>query len=344
MLLRRRTCVPKRALLRQNSSRRPRSLRQSVILARLCKLCEGVSRDPRLTLGFAILDLSNSSSRCRRPPSTALAIARSGMKRRAACSDARAARGWLSPALWLLGALLVIQSFPTSTAVKRHDFKTCDQSGFCRRNRALADRAGKAGASWQSPYEVHTPEFSRGSFRAAVSNALFPQIKFSLEIRFQQDGTARVLMDEVEGLRQRYNEAAKWTLVGEPALEENDGRYEADVKETHATIKFHGGQNEARIDYKPLTITFFRDGQPHIVLNERKLFNMEHFRVKTVGKQPEELVVEDPEHPDEQLVVVQNEAFPGFLPPTEDGMWEETFGGKTDNKPKGTRFRGLCRA
>lgn len=257
------------------------------------------------------------------------------MERRAARSRGRTAPGWLSPALWFAAALLVIQSLPTSTAVKRHDFKTCDQSGFCRRNRALADRAGEAGASWQSPYEVHAPEFSGGSFRAAVSNALFPQIKFSLELRFQKDGTARVLMDEVDGLRQRYNEAAKWTLVGEPAVEENEARYEANVKETFATIKYNGGQNEARIDYKPLTITFFRDGQPHIVLNERKLFNMEHFRVKTVGNQPEELVVEDPEHPDEQLVVVQNEAFPGFLPPTEDGMWEETFNGKTDSKPKG---------
>ncbi|BGP24904.1 alpha 1,3-glucosidase, glycoside hydrolase family 31 protein [Rhodotorula toruloides] len=263
------------------------------------------------------------------------------MERRAARSHGRAAPGWLSPALWIIGAFLVIQSLPTSTAVKRHDFKTCDQSGFCKRNRALADRAGQAGTSWQSPYELQAPEFSRGSFRAAVSNALFPQIKFSLEVRFQHDGTARVLMDEVDGLRQRYNEAAKWTLGGEPAVEENDGRYETDVKETFATIKYHGGHNEARIDYKPLTITFFRHGQPHIVLNERKLFNMEHFRVKTVGNQPEELVVEDPEHPDEQLVVVQNEAFPGFLPPTEDGMWEETFNGKTDSKPKGPESLSL---
>ena len=62
---------------------------------------------------------------------------------------------------------------------------------------------------------------------------------------------------------------------------------------------------------------------------------MEHFRVKTVGEQPEEIVVQDPAHPEEQLVVVKEEAFPGFLPPTEDGMWEETFAGKTDTKPKG---------
>jgi hypothetical protein len=32
---------------------------------------------------------------------------------------------------------------------------------------------------------------------------------------------------------------------------------------------------------------------------------------------------------------VKEEAFPGFLPENEDGMWEETFNGKKDTKPKG---------
>ncbi|BGP48447.1 glucosidase II [Rhodotorula kratochvilovae] len=248
---------------------------------------------------------------------------------------------WLWPAL-VASLLLVISRLPTSRAVKRHDFKTCSQSGFCSRNRALADRAQEAGQAWSSPYALAAPpQFAHGSLSAAVTNALFPNIKFSLEVRFQKDGTARVLMDEVDGLRQRYNEAARWALDKVPQVDIDDQHYTVRHGKGFTTVKYVGGHNEVRLDHAPLTVTFLRDGQPHVVLNERRLFNMEHFRVKTVGEQPEELVVQDPAHPEEQLVIVKDEAFPGFLPPNEDGMWEETFGGKTDSKPKGPESLSL---
>lgn len=243
--------------------------------------------------------------------------------------------------LWLAACaalVLVIASLPTSLAVKRHDFKTCTQSGFCRRNRALADRAADHGPAWQSPYALAAPpRFARGTLSAAVTNRLFPAVQFRLEVRFHRDGTARVVMDEVDGLRQRYNEAARWALDQEPHVDDDgdDQRFSVQHGKGFTSVSYGGGHNELRLDHAPLAVTFLRDGQPHVVLNERKLFNMEHFRVKTVGEQPDELVVQDPDHPGEQRVIVKDEAFPGFLPPDEDGMWEETFGGKTDSKPKG---------
>ena len=68
---------------------------------------------------------------------------------------------------------------------------------------------------------------------------------------------------------------------------------------------------------------------------------MEHFRVKTVGEQLGEVVVQDPDHPEEQRVIVKEDAFLGFLPENEDGMWEETFNGKRDSKPKGKPLHAL---
>jgi len=255
-------------------------------------------------------------------------------------SSRSASRATGTSSLWLAlcaALVLVIASTPTSHAVKRHDFKTCSQSGFCRRNRAFADRAAETGQAWQSPYALAAPpQFARGSLSADVVNALFPNIKFSLEVRFHQDGTARVLMDEVDGLRQRYNEAARWALDQEPQVDGPDEHFTVQHDKGFTSVKYAGGHNEVRLDHSPLAVTFLRDGQPHVVLNERKLFNMEHFRVKTVGEQPEELVVQDPDHPGEQRVIVKDDAFPGFLPPDEDGMWDETFAGKTDSKPKGT--------
>lgn len=255
-------------------------------------------------------------------------------------SSRSASRATGTSSLWLAlcaALVLVIASTPTSHAVKRHDFKTCSQSGFCRRNRAFADRAAETGQAWQSPYALAAPpQFARGSLSADVVNALFPNIKFSLEVRFHQDGTARVLMDEVDGLRQRYNEAARWALDQEPQVDGPDEHFTVQHDKGFTSVKYAGGHNEVRLDHSPLAVTFLRNGQPHVVLNERKLFNMEHFRVKTVGEQPEELVVQDPDHPGEQRVIVKDDAFPGFLPPDEDGMWDETFAGKTDSKPKGT--------
>ncbi|GAA6028173.1 hypothetical protein JCM8097_006897 [Rhodosporidiobolus ruineniae] len=244
----------------------------------------------------------------------------------------------LSPASWLLSlAALLLVILPTVDAVKRHDFKTCDQSGFCRRNRALADRAAAHADRWSSPYEIQNPSFSQGRFTAGVANALFPDIHFALEVRFHDNGVARILMDEVNGLRQRYNEAAKWAIENEPVVDETDAAYQVDISPERTSIKYSNGRQELLVEHKPVRVTFLRDGQPHIVLNERGLLNMEHFRVKSVGgdDQAEELVVQDPEHPGEQRVVVKDEAFPGFLPPDDDGMWEEGFNGKRDTKPKG---------
>ncbi|GAA6001422.1 hypothetical protein JCM10207_006659 [Rhodosporidiobolus poonsookiae] len=246
---------------------------------------------------------------------------------------------WLPTFLAFALSLLFVTTLPPVSAVKRHDFKTCQQSGFCSRNRALADRADAAGNLWTSPYSLSDPSFASGSFSADVSNALFPNIRFSLEVRLHDNGLARVIMDEVGGLRQRYNEAAKWALEKEPSVSDNGWTYSS--TDSESTLKAADGHNEVRVQHNPLVVTFLRDGQPHVVLNERSLLNMEHFRVKAVGEQPDELVVQDPEHPDEQRVVVKDEAFPGFLPPNEDGMWEESFSGKADSKPKGPESLSL---
>lgn len=226
--------------------------------------------------------------------------------------------------------------FSSSLAVKRGDFKTCDQSGFCKRNRALADRAISTGLEWKTPYSINSiPTFSNGIFKALIGNELFPNIGFSLEARFQQDGTARILMDEVNGLRQRYNEAGNWAVQKEPILETSEGGFTINLQPHESSIKYAGGLQELKIQHKPILLTFLRDGQPHIVLNERGLLNMEHFRVK---KDSEPLVIQEAEN----AIPLTNE-YPNFLPENEEGMWEETFGGKTDSKPKGMSHRNHYR-
>src|SRR5258705_1986853 len=124
------------------------------------------------------------------------------------------------PSLSSSGTLLLLSFLPTTIAFKSHDFKTCSQSGFCRRGRALAQRAHSAGDSWHSPYFLDASSIAispeQASFTAGIRSALYAEAKFSLDVRVQNDGVVRVRMDEVDGLRKRYDEAARWALVSEP--------------------------------------------------------------------------------------------------------------------------------
>src|ERR1700754_236492 len=114
---------------------------------------------------------------------------------------------------------LVSSNLLSVTAVKHQDFKTCSQSGFCKRGRAIAERANEA-KDWKSPYSLdsNTIDLSgeQSSFSALVRSSLYPNIKFQLELSILEDGVIRARMDEIEGIRQRYNGAAAWALVAEP--------------------------------------------------------------------------------------------------------------------------------
>jgi alpha 1,3-glucosidase len=235
----------------------------------------------------------------------------------------------------LLFLLLSVVWIAPTSAVKRGDFKTCDQSGICKRIRALADRSTASTTKWESPYHLSQPKFSQGVLKADIANNLFSKIQYSLEIRFQSDGVARIIMDEVNGLRQRYNETGSWAVQVDPVLDVEEGQYKIDINSDSTTIVYAQGRHRLVVEHHPLLLTFYRDDQPHIVINERGLFNMEHFRLKSVGvaQEGEEGAANN---------AAQVDAM-GFLSADdEEGMWEETFSGARDSKPKGA-FRPRLR-
>ena len=112
-------------------------------------------------------------------------------------------------------------------AVKHENFKTCSQSGFCKRNRAYADAVVAEGSAWAPPYSVDLKsiKFTKGRLNAVVLKTLpdIEPVKLPLEISFYQSGAARVVLDE-EGRRngaielrhgskarkERYNEVGTW--------------------------------------------------------------------------------------------------------------------------------------
>ena len=225
--------------------------------------------------------------------------------------------------------------------MKHENFKTCDQSGFCKRNRAHADLATSKGSSWTSPYSLDpgTISVKEGQLKGIVSKSVDEAgiVRLPLTITFLESGAARVIVDEErrqtgdielrhgsEARKERYNEVSKWALVG--GLDPNQA-----VKGTlsqEATTVTYGPDNtyQAVVHHFPFAIDFFRGDQIHVKLNGKGFLNYEHWRPK-VEKEKKEGEGE--------------ESTTTEVGEDESTWWEETFGGNTDSKPKGPESVGI---
>ena len=243
-------------------------------------------------------------------------------------------------AAWLL-LLLPARSV---VAVKEQDFKKCNESAFCRRGRALGDRAveyAKSGEKWKSPYSLDAStialEDGGSRFTGRVRSSLYPEIKFELDVRVHEDGVVQVRMDEREGLRKRYDEAASWALFNEPVLS-SSSKWNVGKKEITVVYGEKKDQMEVTVEFEPLVVRMRRNGKDQVVLNGQGLLHMEHFREKT-EKKVEEVEAKDGEVPvaegEQAQKVIQLLPNAWFEGDTEDGLWQETWKSWTDTKPKG---------
>ncbi|KDN37171.1 hypothetical protein RSAG8_10303, partial [Rhizoctonia solani AG-8 WAC10335] len=233
----------------------------------------------------------------------------------------------LSTQLILLAALAEV-----AFGVKHHDFKSCSQSGFCRRGRAIAKRAEDAGANWASPYTIDTTNLrispDRSKITMPVNSSIHPDVKFQLSVVVHEDGTARVRMDEVGGLKKRYEGAADWALASTP---ETRG---VDWKPVDGGVEGTWDGVLLRVTYEPLLIELIRDGRVEMSVNGQGLLHMEHFRNKPEPK-PEETIAEGTEGEQKVIKEPEPKINAWFEGETEDSYWEETFNSWTDSKPKG---------
>ena len=205
----------------------------------------------------------------------------------------------------------------------------------------MADRAveyTKSGEKWKSPYflDASTIVLDGGSrFTGRVRNSLYPDIKFELDVRVHEDGVVRVKMDEKEGLRKRYDEAASWALLKEPVLS-SSSKWSVGKKEVKVVYGERKDQVEVAVEFEPLVVRMKRNGKDQVVLNGQGLLHMEHFREKKV----EEVEANDEGVPlaegEEAQKVIQLSSNAWFEGDGEDGLWQESWRSWTDTKPKGT--------
>ena len=224
-------------------------------------------------------------------------------------------------------------------AVKHHDFKTCEQAGFCKRQQAYADAATSLGSSWVSPYILSWDSIAFKDGRLVGTILKLARdggtIRLPLEVTFLASGVARVTVDEErrqkgeielrhksKARKQRYNEAGQWALVG--GLDVSKTAVKEDEKDRVTRVRY-GPSNSyvAVISHDPFRIEFVRDGETHVAVNGRGFFNIEHWRPK-VEKKPE-----------------TGDSNGGNATEDDSTWWEETFGGNTDSKPKGPESVGV---
>ncbi|KAL9093699.1 MAG: hypothetical protein Q9159_000228 [Coniocarpon cinnabarinum] len=227
-------------------------------------------------------------------------------------------------------------------SVKHGDFKTCDQSGFCKRNRAYAKEAAEKGRDWFSPYALDesTLKFNDGFLTSTVLKTINDTsretVRFPLTVAFLESGVARLTLDEEKRQKgdiqlrhdskvrkERSDEVQKWVIAG--GLQKSSSAAISKDAPAGTTRVLYGpaGKHEALIQHKPFRAEFKRDGETQIVFNDGGLMNMEHWRPKIERPPPEKKEGEENKEAEQPQG------------PDESTWWDESFHGNTDSKPRG---------
>jgi alpha 1,3-glucosidase len=181
------------------------------------------------------------------------------------------------------------------------------------------------------------------------------KIRLPVTISFLESGSARVTVDEEKrqkgdivlrheskARKERYNEAEQWAIVG--SLKSAKDAQVAASAEKGTTVINYGKGFQAVVKHEPFGVAFKRDGSTQIQLNERGLFNLEHWRPevkKPIVPEPEVKEVEEKKEGEEPKVEERKVEEKNTDEEDESTWWDESFGGNTDSKPRGPESVGL---
>nr|CAD7194435.1 unnamed protein product [Timema douglasi] len=193
--------------------------------------------------------------------------------------------------------------------VDRNNFKTCQQSSFCRRCRGV--EPGK------SPYalQLNTLRVEDSSVEAILINTN-NLVQFKFQLFALLDATFRMKINELAPLKPRYE--VQYALVGEPSLAKLEV---LERSAEHVTLR--AGDNKVKIYGAPFRLDFYSGDHLVISSNARGLMRFEHIRQKPEKKEEvegEQLAKEAPVDDDTA---------------SDPGAWEENFKSFQDSKPNG---------
>jgi mannosyl-oligosaccharide alpha-1,3-glucosidase len=219
---------------------------------------------------------------------------------------------WLNCAmsrLLISVAVVLLALVALSEAVDRSKFKTCQQSGFCRRNRDFAKQTAKSAYSVVAGSEKQTAD----TFTVELLNH-FDKREFVLTISNYADDTVRTQIREKSPPFARYEVPDTLVDSAVPVAYQALGSGEA-PKRIFGKVELIN---------EPFGLRFFgSDGQEIITANAKGLFNIEH---------PSKVVDDDADASAADMFVPESNDYRVI---GTDDAWEETFSGHRDKKPKG---------
>ncbi|XP_029470724.1 neutral alpha-glucosidase AB isoform X2 [Rhinatrema bivittatum] len=254
-----------------------------------------------------------------------------------------------------MAAVAAVGSFPilalgwmsfciaTSLAVDRSNFKTCDQSSFCTRQRNL-----KAGSSMYRAL-LDSLHLSESSVSLQLINEA-SKVPLILEV-FGLDGNmVRIKINELNPLKPRYE--VPDVLIREPpttplTVTGRDGNsVDLSLGSTH---------HKLIVTAKPFRMDLLSGCDLVLSVNSRELLMFEHIRQRKDSGEEKEVVTtesakeeEEDSAPADQDTVEEGQQADDSekekektQDEEEPGMWEETFKTHTDSKPNGPTSVGL---
>lgn len=204
--------------------------------------------------------------------------------------------------------------------VDRSNFKSCNDSGFCKRNRNT-----KPG---ESPYNVQLSTVKSTSPSRVEADVINSKngVVLRLELIALEEGVLRMRLNEKESAVARFE--PKEALL--ETIQESDLHLET-KDDSSFTVTF--GKHRAVVRATPLVVEVYSNGQLVMVANARGLLRFEHYRPRGTSNDAGEPAGDN-----------QNEAEKEDSPKADDdmeGAWEETFKGHTDSKKHGPMSVGL---
>ncbi|CAB3407773.1 unnamed protein product [Caenorhabditis bovis] len=169
---------------------------------------------------------------------------------------------------WLIILLFLFLTLILS--VRREDFKTCEQSSFCKRHRAIKPTG----------YEVDANSVSHdgATWRAVIQN---PDNRLRLKVMGVKDGTIRVQIDETEtAIRKRF--VPEIALSGPP---EELPFAKVENSPSQAILSSGDGRSKAIILFKPFSVKIYNEFDELVAhLNRDGKLKVDEFRRKEEGK------------------------------------------------------------
>uniref|UniRef100_A0A8B9REY1 Glucosidase, alpha; neutral AB n=1 Tax=Astyanax mexicanus TaxID=7994 RepID=A0A8B9REY1_ASTMX len=206
-------------------------------------------------------------------------------------------------------------------AVDRGNFKTCNQSAFCKRQRAL-----KPG---QSSYRalLDTLELSDSRLTLQLINDN-NKVHLLLELYRLQGNITRVKINELKPLKPRFE--VPDVLIGEPPTEP----LSVLSRDDNGLVLSLGVESQRLIvSARPFRLDIMEGPEVLLSLNSRGLLAFEHLRLPPSFPSLN-FTLFFAQHQSFHLSLFQ-QAEGGGKDKEEDGLWEETFKSHTDSKPNG---------